>query len=82
MFDGAKRIPASQASAAPVSALCLTNSRRVILFISPSQQMFPWLVKLSETPGNPLGHAPELGEHTEAILTGMLGCSLGRRGAA
>jgi hypothetical protein len=24
----------------------------------------------------------ELGEHTEAILTGMLGCSLGRRGAA
>ena len=27
-------------------------------------------VKLSETLGNPLGHAPELGEHIEAILTG------------
>jgi crotonobetainyl-CoA:carnitine CoA-transferase CaiB-like acyl-CoA transferase len=39
-------------------------------------------VKLSETPGNPLGHAPELGEHTEAILTGMRGYSLGTRGAA
>jgi crotonobetainyl-CoA:carnitine CoA-transferase CaiB-like acyl-CoA transferase len=30
-------------------------------------------VKLSETPGDPRGHAPELGEHTEAIMTGMLG---------
>jgi len=30
-------------------------------------------VKLSETPGDPRGHAPELGEHTESIMTGMLG---------
>lgn len=30
-------------------------------------------VKLSETPGDPRGHAPELGEHTEAIMTEMLG---------
>ncbi|MGB6553267.1 MAG: CoA transferase [Candidatus Binataceae bacterium] len=29
-------------------------------------------VKLSETPGDPRGHAPELGEHTESIMTGML----------
>ena len=32
-------------------------------------------IKLSATPGNPRGHAPELGEHTEMILTGMLGYS-------
>ncbi len=32
-------------------------------------------VKLSETPGDPRGHAPELGEHTETIMTGMLGYS-------
>ncbi len=32
-------------------------------------------VKLAQTPGNPRGHAPELGEHTEAILTEMLGYS-------
>jgi len=32
-------------------------------------------VKLNETPGEPRGHAPELGEHTEAILTEMLGYS-------
>jgi crotonobetainyl-CoA:carnitine CoA-transferase CaiB-like acyl-CoA transferase len=30
-------------------------------------------VRLSETPGDPRGHAPELGEHTEAILTELLG---------
>ncbi|MGC1811314.1 MAG: CoA transferase [Candidatus Binataceae bacterium] len=30
-------------------------------------------VKLSETPGDPRGHAPELGEHTESIMTDMLG---------
>jgi crotonobetainyl-CoA:carnitine CoA-transferase CaiB-like acyl-CoA transferase len=30
-------------------------------------------IKLSATPGNPRGHAPELGEHTEVLLTGMLG---------
>jgi crotonobetainyl-CoA:carnitine CoA-transferase CaiB-like acyl-CoA transferase len=30
-------------------------------------------VRLGETPGNPYGHAPELGEHTEAILTELLG---------
>ena len=32
-------------------------------------------VKLSETPGDPRGHAPELGEHTETIMTDMLGYS-------
>ena len=32
-------------------------------------------VKLSATPGEPRGHAPELGEHTELLLTGMLGYS-------
>ncbi len=32
-------------------------------------------VKLSATPGEPRGHAPELGEHTETILTEMLGYS-------
>ena len=32
-------------------------------------------VKLSVTPGNPRGHAPELGEHTELLLTEMLGYS-------
>jgi CoA:oxalate CoA-transferase len=32
-------------------------------------------IKLSATPGDPRGHAPELGEHTEMILTGMLGYS-------
>ena len=30
-------------------------------------------VKLSETPGNPRGHAPEFGEQTEMLLTEMLG---------
>jgi len=30
-------------------------------------------VKLSQTPGDPRGHAPELGQHTEAIMTEMLG---------
>jgi crotonobetainyl-CoA:carnitine CoA-transferase CaiB-like acyl-CoA transferase len=29
-------------------------------------------VKLSETPGEPRGHAPELGEHTELLLTELL----------
>ncbi len=29
-------------------------------------------VRLSETPGQPRGHAPELGEHTELLLTEML----------
>ncbi len=29
-------------------------------------------VKFSRTPGNPRGHAPEFGEHTEAILTELL----------
>jgi crotonobetainyl-CoA:carnitine CoA-transferase CaiB-like acyl-CoA transferase len=32
-------------------------------------------VKLSATPGEPRGHAPELGEQTETILTEMLGYS-------
>jgi len=32
-------------------------------------------VKLSETPGEPRGHAPEHGEHTESILTELLGYS-------
>jgi crotonobetainyl-CoA:carnitine CoA-transferase CaiB-like acyl-CoA transferase len=32
-------------------------------------------VKLSETPGQPRGHAPELGEHTELLLTELLGYS-------
>jgi CoA:oxalate CoA-transferase len=32
-------------------------------------------VILNETPGNPKGRAPELGEHTETILTGLLGYS-------
>lgn len=32
-------------------------------------------VKLSRTPGDPRGYAPELGEHTEAIMTEMLGYS-------
>ncbi len=30
-------------------------------------------VKLSATPGEPRGHAPELGEHTEALMTELLG---------
>lgn len=30
---------------------------------------------LSETPGNPRGRAPELGENTEMILTELLGYS-------
>jgi len=30
---------------------------------------------LSATPGDPRGHAPELGEHTEALLTETLGYS-------
>jgi len=32
-------------------------------------------VRLSATPGQPRGHAPELGEHTELLLTEMLGYS-------
>ena len=32
-------------------------------------------VILSETPGNPRGRAPELGENTELILTDLLGYS-------
>jgi CoA:oxalate CoA-transferase len=32
-------------------------------------------VKLSATPGEPRGHAPELGEHTEALMTELLGYS-------
>jgi crotonobetainyl-CoA:carnitine CoA-transferase CaiB-like acyl-CoA transferase len=32
-------------------------------------------VILSETPGNPRGRAPELGEHTESVLTDLLGYS-------
>jgi len=32
-------------------------------------------IKLSATPGDPRGHAPELGEHTEVILTETLGYS-------
>jgi crotonobetainyl-CoA:carnitine CoA-transferase CaiB-like acyl-CoA transferase len=32
-------------------------------------------VKLSATPGDPRGHAPELGEHTELLMTEMLGYS-------
>jgi crotonobetainyl-CoA:carnitine CoA-transferase CaiB-like acyl-CoA transferase len=32
-------------------------------------------VILSKTPGDPCGYAPELGEHTESILTEMLGYS-------
>jgi crotonobetainyl-CoA:carnitine CoA-transferase CaiB-like acyl-CoA transferase len=38
-------------------------------------QLLGMAVGLSETPGNARGHAPELGEHTEAILTEMLGYS-------
>jgi crotonobetainyl-CoA:carnitine CoA-transferase CaiB-like acyl-CoA transferase len=38
-------------------------------------QMLGMPVKLSETPGEPRGYAPELGEHTEIILTEMLGYS-------
>jgi crotonobetainyl-CoA:carnitine CoA-transferase CaiB-like acyl-CoA transferase len=30
-------------------------------------------VKLGETPGEPRGHAPELGQHTEALLIDLLG---------
>jgi crotonobetainyl-CoA:carnitine CoA-transferase CaiB-like acyl-CoA transferase len=36
-------------------------------------QLLGMPVKLSETPGDPRGHAPELGEQTESILTEMLG---------
>ena len=32
-------------------------------------------VKFSATPGEPRGHAPELGEHTEMVLTELLGYS-------
>lgn len=32
-------------------------------------------VKLSKTPGEPRGYSPELGEHTEAVLTELLGYS-------
>jgi len=32
-------------------------------------------IKLSATPGDPRGHAPELGEHTESLLTETLGYS-------
>ena len=32
-------------------------------------------LKFSETPGNPRGRAPELGEHTEEVLAGLLGYS-------
>ncbi len=32
-------------------------------------------VKLSKTPGEPRGHAPELGEHTELLMTELLGYS-------
>jgi crotonobetainyl-CoA:carnitine CoA-transferase CaiB-like acyl-CoA transferase len=32
-------------------------------------------VRLSATPGQPRGHAPELGEHTESLLTELLGYS-------
>ncbi len=32
-------------------------------------------IKLSETPGEPRGHAPELGENTELLLTELLGYS-------
>ena len=32
-------------------------------------------VRLGKTPGDPKGPAPELGEHTEAILTELLGYS-------
>jgi crotonobetainyl-CoA:carnitine CoA-transferase CaiB-like acyl-CoA transferase len=36
-------------------------------------QLLGMPVKLSETPGDARGHAPELGEQTETILTEMLG---------
>jgi crotonobetainyl-CoA:carnitine CoA-transferase CaiB-like acyl-CoA transferase len=32
-------------------------------------------VRFSETPGDPRGHAPEFGEHTESVLTELLGYS-------
>ena len=32
-------------------------------------------VKLSKTPGEPRGHAPEFGEHTELLMTELLGYS-------
>jgi crotonobetainyl-CoA:carnitine CoA-transferase CaiB-like acyl-CoA transferase len=35
-------------------------------------QLLGMPVKLSATPGEPRGHAPELGEHTEQVLTTML----------
>ncbi len=38
-------------------------------------QLLGMPVKLSATPGEPRGHAPELGEHTESVLTTMLGYS-------
>lgn len=34
-------------------------------------------VRFSKTPGNPRGHAPEFGEHTEAVLTELLNYSWG-----
>jgi CoA:oxalate CoA-transferase len=40
-----------------------------------SVQLVGMPIKLSKTPGNPRGHAPEFGEQTEEILTGMLGYS-------
>ncbi|HEY2663476.1 MAG TPA: CoA transferase [Candidatus Binataceae bacterium] len=40
-----------------------------------SMQLVGMPVKLSKTPGNPRGHAPEFGEQTEEILTAMLGYS-------
>jgi CoA:oxalate CoA-transferase len=38
-------------------------------------------VTLGATPANPRGHAPEHGEHTEQILTGLLGYSWEEVGA-
>ncbi len=38
-------------------------------------RIFGMPIRLSKTPGEPRGHAPELGEHTESILTELLGYS-------
>ena len=40
-----------------------------------SMKLLGMPVKLSATPGDPRGHAPELGEHTETLMTEMLGYS-------
>ena len=43
--------------------------------LSGKTQLMGVPVNLSRTPGNARGRAPELGEHTESILTELLGYS-------